>query len=321
MSNLAKTIPIVSTVRNTSGKEKAQYAGGPIEPREARRGKKQLNTLSRTSQASEGGQERSRIAMQTTDLKKPKLPTVFSPGLGHRERGLFDRVDSSMIPYPRSAEDRNSLHNLCESEMDSAPRKHHRDQTPSQGVTNLSKSEDNGGGHWKSKSKWQRSSIEDDDLSQPWLCEEIDPFTPRHNKVGMMGNSDLVPYVSLKSHRIRESIQKKYIKDPVEIHNIKQREGESTEEFMERFKVESRHVKGASKCMRISRFMHYIKNSVLIKHLNNHIPKSIDEMRNVTTAFIKGEVAATSKKKGPQSWKHHDAPRKQNFERKPDFRN
>ncbi|GJS88123.1 hypothetical protein Tco_0770759 [Tanacetum coccineum] len=35
------------------------------------------------------------------------------------------------------------------------------------------------GGHWKSKSKKQKSSIEEDDLSQPWVCEEIDPFTPR----------------------------------------------------------------------------------------------------------------------------------------------
>ncbi|GKE82795.1 reverse transcriptase domain-containing protein [Tanacetum coccineum] len=41
----------------------------------------------------------------------------------------------------------------------------------------LSESEDSGGGHWKSKSKKQRSSIKDDDLSQPWVCEEIDPFT------------------------------------------------------------------------------------------------------------------------------------------------
>ncbi|GJX51121.1 hypothetical protein Tco_0277966 [Tanacetum coccineum] len=35
--------------------------------------------------------------------------------------------------------------------------------------------------------------------------------------------------------------QKKYIKDLVEIHHIKQKEGESTEAFMDRFKVESLH--------------------------------------------------------------------------------
>ncbi|GKB15552.1 reverse transcriptase domain-containing protein [Tanacetum coccineum] len=38
--------------------------------------------------------------------------------------------------------------------------------------------------------------------------------------------------------------QKKHVKDPVEIHNINQRDGETIEEFMERFKVESRYSGG-----------------------------------------------------------------------------
>ncbi|GKE46315.1 reverse transcriptase domain-containing protein, partial [Tanacetum coccineum] len=40
--------------------------------------------------------------------------------------------------------------------------------------------------------------------------------------------------------------QKKCIKDPVEIHHIKQREGEFTKYFVQRFKAESRHVKGCN---------------------------------------------------------------------------
>nr|GFA14183.1 reverse transcriptase domain-containing protein [Tanacetum cinerariifolium] len=43
----------------------------------------------------------------------------------------------------------------------------------------LSKSEDSEGGHWKSRSKKKKSSGEEDDLSQPWVCEETDPFTPQ----------------------------------------------------------------------------------------------------------------------------------------------
>ncbi|GKB59153.1 reverse transcriptase domain-containing protein [Tanacetum coccineum] len=54
--------------------------------------------------------------------------------------------------------------------------------------------------------------------------------------------------------------QKKCIKDLVEIHHIKKREGESTEDFVQRFKTECRHVKGAPECMRIYRFMHEITN-------------------------------------------------------------
>ncbi|GKA32985.1 reverse transcriptase domain-containing protein [Tanacetum coccineum] len=143
------------------------------------------------------------------------------------------------------------------------------------------------GGHWKSKSKKQRSSMEDEDLSQPWVCEEIDPFTPRicyfnlpkrirmpshvktydesedpkdHLKIfqaaakverwamptwchmfnsTLTGNArvwfdDLLPesidsYDDLKEAFLANYLQqKKCIKDPVEIHHIKQREGEST---------------------------------------------------------------------------------------------
>ncbi|GKB30511.1 reverse transcriptase domain-containing protein [Tanacetum coccineum] len=41
------------------------------------------------------------------------------------------------------------------------------------------KGKSSAGGHWKSRSKKQRSSIEDDYLSQPWVCEETNPFIPR----------------------------------------------------------------------------------------------------------------------------------------------
>ncbi|GJS34888.1 reverse transcriptase domain-containing protein [Tanacetum coccineum] len=87
------------------------------------------------------------------------------------------------------------------------------------------------------------------------------------------------------------SQQKKYIKDPVEIHHIKQMEGEPMESFMERFKAESIHVSGAPECMRISGFMHGITNPDLIKNLNDNIPKSVDEMMSVTTAFLRGETS------------------------------
>ncbi|GJV53610.1 hypothetical protein Tco_1449351, partial [Tanacetum coccineum] len=42
----------------------------------------------------------------------------------------------------------------------------------------LSESEGSAGGHWKSKVKRPKSSVEDD-MSQPWVCEETDPFTPQ----------------------------------------------------------------------------------------------------------------------------------------------
>nr|GEW51931.1 reverse transcriptase domain-containing protein [Tanacetum cinerariifolium] len=72
--------------------------------------------------------------------------------------------------------------------------------------------------------------------------------------------------------------QKKYIKDPIDLHNIKQRDGESTKDFVRRYKLESRDVKGAPECMRISGFVHRITNPKLIKRLHDKIPKIVDEM-------------------------------------------
>nr|GEU61012.1 reverse transcriptase domain-containing protein [Tanacetum cinerariifolium] len=91
--------------------------------------------------------------------------------------------------------------------------------------------------------------------------------------------------------------QKKYVKDPVEIHNIKEKDGETIEDFMERFKVETGRMKGAPECMRISGFMHGVNNPELTKHLNEHVPKTMEEMMITTTAFIRGEAAAASKRK------------------------
>nr|GEX59617.1 retrovirus-related Pol polyprotein from transposon TNT 1-94 [Tanacetum cinerariifolium] len=92
---------------------------------------------------------------------------------------------------------------------------------------------------------------------------------------------------------------------------------------MQRFKVESRHVKGASECMRIFGFLHGITNPELIKRLHDNILKLVDEMMRVTTTFLRGEVTTSNQvqKKTPPAWKQQDAGRKQNFKRRGDFRN
>nr|GFA36765.1 hypothetical protein [Tanacetum cinerariifolium] len=86
--------------------------------------------------------------------------------------------------------------------------------------------------------------------------------------------------------------QKKYINDPVEIHNIKQKDGDTIEDFMER----------------------------IDKRLNEHVPKTMEEMMITTTAFIRGEAAASNKKKGHTSWRTHDQPKWQTSEKRTDFR-
>ncbi|GJX93365.1 hypothetical protein Tco_0347951 [Tanacetum coccineum] len=72
------------------------------------------------------------------------------------------------------------------------------------------------------------------------------------------------------------------------------RDGESTKEFMRR-----------------------ITNPELIKRLHDKIPKSVDEMMRVTTAFLRGEVAASSReqKKSFPSWKQQEVGQIQNFKK------
>nr|GEV21801.1 reverse transcriptase domain-containing protein [Tanacetum cinerariifolium] len=76
--------------------------------------------------------------------------------------------------------------------------------------SSVSKSDSSDGRHRKSKSK-RHKPTDEDDLMMPWMCAE----------------------------------QKKYVKDPVEIHNIKQKDRETIEDFMERFKVETERIKRA----------------------------------------------------------------------------
>nr|GEX19663.1 reverse transcriptase domain-containing protein [Tanacetum cinerariifolium] len=78
--------------------------------------------------------------------------------------------------------------------------------------------------------------------------------------------------------------QKKYVKDLVEIHNIKQKDEETIEDFMKRF-------------------------------------KTIEEMMIATVAFIRGETAGASKKKVHTPWKSQDQSKRQNSERRSNFRN
>ncbi|GKE23851.1 reverse transcriptase domain-containing protein [Tanacetum coccineum] len=52
------------------------------------------------------------------------------------------------------------------------------------------------------------------------------------------------------------SQEKRYAKDPTEIHGIKRRQNECLQTFMVRFKSESSHIKGVPPVLRISAFMH-----------------------------------------------------------------
>nr|GEV78972.1 reverse transcriptase domain-containing protein [Tanacetum cinerariifolium] len=89
---------------------------------------------------------------------------------GRSRRPLTDQLTSTEESRYQSSWSRRT---------EPTPRKRYHEGTSSRRTKPLSESKDSGGGHWKSRSKKQKSSIEKDDLSQPWVCEETDPFTPR----------------------------------------------------------------------------------------------------------------------------------------------
>ncbi|GJY94337.1 reverse transcriptase domain-containing protein [Tanacetum coccineum] len=84
-----------------------------------------------------------------------------------------------------------------------------------------------------------------------------------------------------------------------------------------KFKIESKDVKRVPEVMRISGFMHRITNPEMIKRLHDKIPKSIDKMWKITTAFLRGEVAASNqeRKKTFQPWKQQYVGHRQNFKK------
>nr|GEW93417.1 reverse transcriptase domain-containing protein [Tanacetum cinerariifolium] len=138
--------------------------------------------------------------------------------------------------------------------------------------------------------KFFQAAAKTERWAMPTWCHMFNSTLTRNARVW----SDDLPqecidsYDDLKKAFLDNYLQlKKCIKDLVEIHNIKQRDGESTEEFVRRYKLECKDVKEASKCIKISGFMHGITNPELIKRLHDKIPKSVDEKMRVTTTFLR----------------------------------
>ncbi|GJZ29111.1 reverse transcriptase domain-containing protein [Tanacetum coccineum] len=263
--------------------ETSQYSesGAPSRRRDVKKrlGPKDARSMSRSP---EPRRDRSRSPRR----KDPERETVFK----RLEKGVFHMLGDK------------------EKGTEPAPKRHHDRKAYSRKGGRMSESEDSAGGHWKSKSKKQRSSMEDEDLSQPWVCEETDSVSilalacrylrsTKEDRIAIHVKTvwfdDLLlesidSYDDLKETFLANYLQqKKCIKDPVEIHHIKQRERESTKDFVWRFKIESRDIKGAPEVMRISGFMHGITNPELIKRLHDKIPKSVDEIWKITTAFLR----------------------------------
>ncbi|GJZ68809.1 hypothetical protein Tco_0632359 [Tanacetum coccineum] len=152
--------------KNPRGHEKSHYSKSKTPTARAEPRRRHGNRRS---------QSPSPIASVFKRLKRNRLP---SPRLRPRkEGGVFNRLGGK----EQSASARSDSHHQSSHTKGTEvqPRRHHHRGTSSRETNKYSESEDNKGGHWKSKTKRHRSNTYEDDLSQPWTCEERNPFTPR----------------------------------------------------------------------------------------------------------------------------------------------
>nr|GEX02534.1 reverse transcriptase domain-containing protein [Tanacetum cinerariifolium] len=234
-------------MRNTLEKEKiSQDLGTPAsdaalrEDTEQKKGPQKKAWIWSVRSMTESPEPR-RGRFESPRKKDSERRTVFK----RLEKGVFHRLedkgrsmfaylnDSRRQSYHSSCGDTESYHQSSRSrETEFASEKRHNKRASSRSMEPLSGSEDSAGGHWKSKPKRQKSSIEDDLI------------------------------------------------------------------YGQDYQLE------------------------LIKRLHDKILKLVDEMMRVTTAFLRGEVAASSRerKKSLPSWKQQEARQKQNFN-KEGFRN
>ncbi|GJX59446.1 hypothetical protein Tco_0290836 [Tanacetum coccineum] len=127
---------------------------------------------------------------QSESLKKrgPERKTMFKRlekgvfhRLGEKEKGMSAYSNDSIHhSYYNSRRDNKSCYQSSRSRgEESDSNRNNSKRESSRRIEALSKGKDSAEGHRKSRSKRQKSSVEEDDLSQPWVCEETDPFTPR----------------------------------------------------------------------------------------------------------------------------------------------
>nr|GEX48498.1 reverse transcriptase domain-containing protein [Tanacetum cinerariifolium] len=100
--------------------------------------------------------------------------------LGDKERDMFAYSNDSMNQSSHSShrDTKSCYHSSPSKRTEITPKRHHRVVTEG-----LSESKDSEGGHWKSKSKRKRSSIVEDNLSQPWEITSPELIKRLHDKI------------------------------------------------------------------------------------------------------------------------------------------
>ncbi|GJR09900.1 reverse transcriptase domain-containing protein [Tanacetum coccineum] len=97
----------------------------------------------------------------------------------------------------------------------------------------------------------------------------------------------ILNYKDLKSmFRLHFSQPKKFTKTHLVVHNIKQREGESTRAFITRYTDDTLLILGLHKEQRISGFVHGLRTRSLVKHLSTDLPSTYKGLMEKTYTWV-----------------------------------
>ncbi|GJY30270.1 reverse transcriptase domain-containing protein, partial [Tanacetum coccineum] len=193
----------------------------------------------RTRESSQNSSARTWSVRHQNPSKKPRVKDRSRDGdgnvfgrLGHRRQSAFDRLSNTYSPSTtKSGPDRTSSRD--HSKIRGRP---HRWDSPLSRVRSRSKdrshgvkeSYDNTYSSYRTESRHGHRSRDRgrSRTARVWF-DELPP-------------ESIDGYKDLKAAFLAYFMQqKKYVKYPVEIHNIKQRDGETLKDFMKRFKVET----------------------------------------------------------------------------------
>ncbi|GKD78630.1 reverse transcriptase domain-containing protein [Tanacetum coccineum] len=117
----------------------------------------------------------------------------------------------------------------------------------------------------------------------------------------------ILNYEDLKAKfRSHFSQQKKFTKTHLAVHNIKQREGESTRAFATRYTDDTLQILGLHEDQRISGFVHGLRTRSLVEHLSTNFPSTYKGLMEKTYTWI--EAREVARNGAPSD-------RRENFER------
>ncbi|GKD66905.1 reverse transcriptase domain-containing protein, partial [Tanacetum coccineum] len=105
----------------------------------------------------------------------------------------------------------------------------------------------------------------------------------------------ILNYDDLKAKfRSHFSQQKKFTKTHLAVHNIKQREGESTRDFITRYTDDTLQILGVHEEQRISGFVHGLRTRSLVEHLSTHLPSTYKGLMKKTYTWVEAREVATN---------------------------